>query len=493
MPENRINLINDIYSPEDISQKIEQPNKNKKFRIIFHLLIFISAIGIFFFTTNIVFSSNNSLITNMGKMSFWKGVSKLVIGKEEILKGEISDRINILILGMGGANHEGAYLTDTIILASLKPSTNQIALLSIPRDLYVPIPDYGWKKINAANAFGMMESDKQGGELSKKVVENILGLKVHYWIRTDFKIFRDIIDELGGIEIEVAKSFTDYQFPGYNFTFRTVSFAKGKQIMSGQKALEFARSRHGNNEEDSDFARAIRQQKILFAIKEKIKQENLFSKPNKIWSFYNILEKNISTNLDIMQGIKLAKIASSINKNNIITRVIKNGDNGLLKSEININGAYILTTKEKGFKQLSNLAKDIFKQEIPEKQIVFGQKPSKNSLITDSSMPTNLEEPINKKTKIIILNGTLVNNLAFKASEKIDEKNFEILKIGNAPTRNYKETIIYKTSDNLASAGTLAKIFNGDVIENKRPTNLEIISINNNADFLIILGQNSND
>ncbi len=115
----------------------------------------------------------------------------MAIGNDKPLKGELSDRINVLILGMGGAQHEGPYLTDSIILASIKPSSHQIALLSIPRDLYVPIPKYGWQRINFANALGVARS-KDGGELSSEVVSDVLNVPVHYWVRADFRNFQRI-------------------------------------------------------------------------------------------------------------------------------------------------------------------------------------------------------------------------------------------------------------------------------------------------------------
>lgn len=479
MSENRINLINGVYSPPRPPLKPSKPRRSrKKTRFIVRVLILILAV-IILFSTNIIFS-HNSLITNLGRLSFWEGVARLMVGKDKILKGELSDRINILILGMGGAEHEGPYLTDTIILAGLKPSTSQLGLLSIPRDLYVPVPGHGWQKINAANSLGMIKSN-DGGKLTSKVVEKILDLDVHYWVRIDFNIFKEIIDELGGIEIDVEKSFTDYQFPGPEFSYRAVSFEAGKQIMDGEKALQFARSRHGNNYEGSDFARARRQQKILFAIKYKIEQENLLSQPTKIWRLYNIFKNNISTNIDLSQGVKLAKLISEVNENNIITKVIEQGENGPLKAEISINGAYILRPKTGNFKDLAAIAREILKQPPVHEQIVFGQRAS-------GLAEQNLHQtPINPK--IIILNGTYITGLARQTSEELKNNDFDVIKIGNAPVRNYKKTIIYQTSEH-ANQLELEKLQNILIAEinNEFSQELKNIALNNGADFLIILG-----
>jgi len=358
MHDKRINLIDRVYTPscrdEDyIARNVKRKKFWRNFRILFFLLIFLSI----FFSQVVV--SQNSFLSNFGKLSFWEGVVKMAINKDKTLEGESSDRINVLILGMGGAQHEGPYLTDSIILASLKPSTHQIALLSIPRDLYVPISGYGWQRINFANALGVARS-KDGGELVSKVVSDILDLPVHYWARADFKIFKELIKELGGIEVDVDKSFVDYQFPGFNYQSRTVSFEAGLQIMDGDRALQFVRSRHGGNGENSDFARSKRQQKVLTAIANKTLDQNILDHPQRILRFYNILQNNISSNLDVGQIIKIARLASYASFKDIITKVIEIGPEGLLEQIIMDNGAYVLRTKTGNFKELAELAENIF-------------------------------------------------------------------------------------------------------------------------------------
>ena len=358
MHDRRINLIDRVYTPPRseeayTNRKIKRKKIWRNFKILFFLLIFLSI-----FLSQVVVSQN-SFLGNLGKLSFWEGVVKMAISGDKPIKGELSDRINVLILGMGGVQHEGPYLTDSIILASIKPSTHQIALLSIPRDLYVPIPKYGWQRINFANALGVARS-KDGGELSSEVVSDVLNVPVHYWVRADFRIFKELVDELGGIEIEVDNSFVDYQFPGLNYQPRTVSFDAGQQTMDGDRALQFVRSRHGGNGENSDFARSKRQQKVLIAIANKVLDQNILARPQRILSFYNILQDNISSNLDITQIIKMARLASYTPLENIITEVIETGPQGLLEQTIMDNGAYVLKTKTGNFKELSKLAKNIF-------------------------------------------------------------------------------------------------------------------------------------
>lgn len=474
MSKQKINLMNGIPLPKVVIERLNIKKQNRT-RWIFRVLFFFLAL-IIFFSTNIIFSQN-SLITNFGRLSFWKGVAHLMTGKDKILKGELLDRVNILILGMGGAQHEGPYLTDTIILASLKPSTNQIGLLSIPRDLYVPIPDYGWRKINSANALGVAKS-KDGGLLTSKVVSNVFDIPIHYWIRVDFNLFKEMINELGGIEIEVERSFIDNQFPGINFSYRVINFEKGWQTMNGERALQFARSRHGTNGENSDFARAKRQQKILYAIKEKFEKENILSQPRKIWSFYNSLNDNLSTNLDLSQGIKLAKLIANVNYENIITRVIEAEPNGPLKSEITLQGAFILKPKDGNFKELAKIAENILNPSSD--WTFFGQQ----------IIGSTKKEELDKTTKLIILNGTYLTDLAKQTKEKLTKQGFQVLQIGNTLNRDYKKNIIYQISsyEKNIEKQELQKILDAE-INQELNEGLKLLFKNSEADFLIILGE----
>ena len=479
MPE-KINLIDGISPPKVVIDrpKIKKPNRN---RWIFRSLIFFLAL-IIFFSTNVIFSQN-SLVTNLGRLSFWEGVARLMVGKDKILKGELLDRTNILILGMGGAQHEGPYLTDTIILASIKPSTKQIGLLSIPRDLYVPIPNYGWRKINSANALGVAES-KDGGLLTSKVVSNVFNVPIHYWVRADFNLFKELIDELGGIEIEVEKGFVDNQFPGVNFTYRIISFKKGLQTMDGQKALEFARSRHGTNGENSDFARAKRQQKILYAIKEKFEKENIISQPRKIWGFYNALKDNLSTNLDLSQSIRLAKLIAEVNYEDIFTKVIETSPNGPLKSEITLQGAFILKTKDGNFKELAKIAEDLLDKSKTTNSSLFGQKAI--GLVEEETLLGEL----NQTTKLVVLNGTYITGLAKEIKDELIKQDFEVIQIGNALNRNYKKNIIYQISsiEKQEEKEKLQKILDGEIYQELNEE-LKLLFKDSKADFLIILGK----
>ena len=173
-------------------------------------------------------------------------------------EGFKSDRINLLLIGIGGDTHpgEGKDLADALMVVSLKPSTRQVALVSLPRDLYLKMDTFGEHRLNAAHALG-------GPAYQMQIVSKVTGEPVHAYARIDFRAFEKVIDTLGGIDIHVYRPFYDQLFKD--------GFASGRQHMNGQRALRYARYRYvENSPEGNDFGRELRQQQVLEAIKEKI-------------------------------------------------------------------------------------------------------------------------------------------------------------------------------------------------------------------------------
>ncbi len=455
MREYRINLIDGIKPQEGI--EISRSEKAKKrIPIFFRIGIFILVIVLFYLSQTIFLEE--SVLTQLGRLSFWEGVARFIFQQDKILKGELTDRINFLILGMGGAEHEGPYLTDTIILASIKPSQKTAALISIPRDLYVFSEDFGWQKINALNALGMTK--KSDGLLTcKKTVEKIFEIPIHYWLRIDFKGLKEIVDSLSGLEIYVERSFTDYSYPVPGFKYQTISFEKGLQVFNGERVLQFVRSRHGTNGEDSDFARMKRQQKVILALKEKFEEQEILSAPAKIFNLCDIYIQNVTTNLELSEIIKLGKLLRGIPQENIITRSFEIGPSGELVSEIISNGAYVLKPKTGDFREMANLVKNIFNQ----KAELSKQSPA----------------------KVIVLNGTFISGLA-KGRADLLAQDFEVVEIGNAQERNIKKTIIYDLTK--GAKGKELKILS-EKLKAEIGTEIPNYFQNKNVDFVVVLGE----
>lgn len=446
-----------------------------KFMVYFLVVL---GLAILVFSEQIIFS-NESLMDYRGF-----GFIYSLIGKSnKPLLGEENNRINILLLGQGGVKHEGPFLTDTIILASFEPKTKRVAFLSIPRDLVVPIPGYGWRKINSANAFGEVQKPGSGPDLAKEIISKTLDISIPYYIRVDFDAFQKAVDDVGGIKIYVENSFTDPLYPGENFEYKTISFEKGWQIMDGARALEFVRSRHGGNGEGSDFGRSRRQQQVLLALKEKATSLNFLINPKNISNILENVGEHVKTNLGVWEIIRLAKLGKDIDQSKVTNQVLEASAEGPLK-EITSGGAYVLTPKAGNFTELQEIARNIFN---------LGQKEKTK------------EESKKEEARIEIQNGTSGEGLAYNTSMMLRAMGYEVVKISNAKTQDYEKTVIYDLSQG-KKPNTL------EILKEKFDTNVspdipawlssssgatEVRLPNDSqkksepADFLIILGKNS--
>lgn len=426
-----------------------------------------------------------------GQISIFSTFRRLVTSDEKDLVGEGDDRINFLLLGNGGAGHAGPELTDTIIFASFRPSTNEIGMLSIPRDLVVPIPGYGYRKINHINAYGEMENEGQGPEWAAEQIGELLDQEIHYTVKVDFDGFEDLIDAIGGVNVYVENSFTDYSYPTDNYLYQTVSFEQGWQEMDGDSALKYSRSRKGTNGEGSDFARAKRQQVILMAVKDKMLSPAVLLNPGKLNKIINTFQENVQTNLSFWEIMKLSKYAPDIDTNNISHYVLDSSASSPLYAS-NINGAYVLLPKKDDWSEVRSIADNIFSQG------------------TFDSVAQEDQEPAAAvgSVRVEIQNGTSVTGLAFRTSQLLAGSGIDVVKIGNADSRGYDTTIIYdltegEKDDELAvlknfleadvALTTTGWVFADEVVP--RELNLSSPDEDENnedaVDFLVILGENT--
>jgi len=231
------------------------------------------------------------------------------------LKGEGDGRINILLLGIGGPGHDGPDLTDTIMVASIDPVNNKVALLSIPRDLWVKIPNNGYQKINAAYPDGKMESkaktlagkEQDGLNLLDQTLEPVIGIPIHYHAVVDFPAFKDMVDALGGVNVNVTEQLYDPSIAWENNNSAIIA-KPGLQVMHGQQALLYARSR----ETSSDFARGQRQRQLLVAIKDKALSLGTFSNPIKVSNLLSSLGNNVYTDFSVNDMSRLYQIMKNV-------------------------------------------------------------------------------------------------------------------------------------------------------------------------------------
>ncbi|MCR4280298.1 MAG: LCP family protein [Candidatus Komeilibacteria bacterium] len=395
------------------------------------------------------------------RLNLWQQISGFMATENQT--DPIKDRINILLLGMGGSGHDGPYLTDTIIIVSLKFSTRQMSLVSVPRDMIVKYSDGYYPKINEVYTLGIRQELDMPGSLAAKVIGDNFGITIDYYAVVDFSGFAEIVDAVNGVEIEVERAFTDYQYPTIDYKYQIVSFDKGLQQMDGQQALKYVRSRHGNNGEGSDFARSRRQQKLLFAIKEKILDGGTLLNPYRLNKLYSLFTEYVETNIGLKDSIRIYDHFKEVQPADIIRRGLDDGPDGLLTAGITEAGAYILQPLN-GFQSLQIMMANIFTE----------------AAIAD------------EEASIEIQNGTNTAGLAYNVSQQLKTKGLEVTNFKNAATRDFQRSIIYDLS-----AGTkpitlalLQEMTSQALITTSLPPHLAgDYTPENTPDFILILGQ----
>ena len=289
-------------------------------------------------------------------------VDKIFVGEKQSLYGKITDliasqtgnkligekdgQINVLLLGIGGPGHDGPYLSDTIIVAQIKPKENKATLTSIPRDYLVNTKELGQRKINAvfSEKYEDTKDWDQAGEAIIDVVEKISGLDIPYFAVIDFQGFIKTIDVLGGVDVTIDRTFTDYTFPDNNEGYLpAVTFKQGDEHMDGKRALIFARSRHAAGEEGTDFARGVRQQKIIQATKAKVVSLNIVADAGKINEMFGIVGDHFHTNFTPGEMIHLYSLTKDYGHDGIASLSLDPETGLICPKTLESNGAFVLT------------------------------------------------------------------------------------------------------------------------------------------------------
>jgi len=265
-----------------------------------------------------------------------------------------SDRTNLLVMGYGGGAHDGAYLTDSILIISVLPQSHHTSLISVPRDLWVQYPPSSgnYSKLNAVYELASNNNNnpQAGGDAANQKVSLVTGMQVNYWLTIDFTGFKKVIDSIGGIDVNVPDSFNAC-YPknddaSIDPSWIKVQFDKGMQHMNGDTAITYARAREplevcgqGTSEnlaELSDFGRSARQQIIIKAVLAKTKQISTWS---HLYDAMGALQQTIHTNMSFAD---LSAFALKMDLTDPkAARIGLSNQNVLEDSQL--NGQYILT------------------------------------------------------------------------------------------------------------------------------------------------------
>jgi polyisoprenyl-teichoic acid--peptidoglycan teichoic acid transferase len=292
--------------------------------------------------------------------------------------------------------------------------TKQAAMISIPRDTYVKIDKYGSAKINAAHAYGELYKYPGGGPaLASNTVSKVLDIPIHYYIRVDFSGLKDIVNAVGGVDINVEKDLYDPYYPADDgLGGKALYVKKGMQHMNGDLALRYARSR----ETTSDFDRAKRQQQVLIAVKEKVMSTGTFLNPQKISDIATSLGNHLKTDISINELPRAITLFKGVDTSKIKNRVFDNSPEGLLEDDSSSGAGYILIPRAGmyNFKELAAVAKNIFND---------------NSIATENA-------------KISVQNGTIKAGLASRVADTLKLSKYNIIDVSTADTNTYSQTKI---------------------------------------------------
>lgn len=221
-------------------------------------------------------------------------------------------RVNLLVMGIDQRGSQGGYWrTDTMIIVSVDPKVPSVGMISIPRDLWVPIWGYDIEnRINTAHYYGDARGYPGGGPaLARDTVAYNLGIPIHHYIRLNFTAFEKLIDEIGGVDVFVEKTINDPLYPDEGVGYDPFYLPAGQQHLDGRTALKYARSRHGTG----DFDRATRQQQVILAARDQVVRLNQL--PHLIANgpeILNTLGDSVRTDLNFDQAVQLAQIVNDI-------------------------------------------------------------------------------------------------------------------------------------------------------------------------------------
>lgn len=345
-----------------------------------------------------------------------------------------SGRVTVLLMGLDfrdWSSGEGPSRTDTMMLLTLDPLNNTAGMLSIPRDLWVSIPGFENGRINTAYFLGESYQMPGGGPgLAVKTVEQLLGVEINYYAQVDFGAFIRFVDELGGVKVDVPKKIKIDPIVG-----APIKLKEGRQNLNGELALAYARAR---NSFGGDLDRAIRQQQVIFGIRERLLEpEDLTALIAKAPVLYSEIAAGVQTNMTLEELIKLALLAQKVHEENIESRSIS--------------------------------AQEIIFAESPDEQSVLIPLPEKIRELRDEvflvstgtlgplTPGTSQERMIAEGSEIVLLNGSLVEGVASSTQTQLQSQGANVVNISNGEYTDHTRIVDY--TGNPHTVQYLAEIF----------------------------------
>ncbi len=330
------------------------------------------------------------------------------------------EAINILLMGTDARPEDtDAARTDTLILLTLNPQTRTAGMLSLPRDLYVPIHRQGYEaKINMAYVIGEDERYPGGGaQLTMDTVSDFVQQPIDYYVRLNFHGFIELVDLIGGIDVLVPHEIHDEEYPTEDYGYETFHLDAGLQHLDGETALKFARTRNIDN----DYGRAKRQQQVIRAVVDKVLAVDMIpTLLPKLPTIFYTMRSSVDTNIPMTKQIELAQLLRSVAPREIRQEVLDNRYGEETYSEY---GEWILRA-------------DPQKKEAILKRFFADPGPT----------PVGSDTTDLRWVRVEILNGTNQPGIAAKARDLLEARGWQITTIDDADRKNYSQTLLINYS-----------------------------------------------
>jgi len=346
-------------------------------------------------------------------------------------------RITVLVLGIDERQVEfGPWRTDTMILLTVEPNTNTAGMVSIPRDLWVEIPNYGYyERINTAHFLGDLDQYPGGGgpALAMETVQYNLGIPVNYYLSVNFNAFVNGIDQIGCIPIDVPQTIDDPLYPDGAYGYDPFRIEEGEHCLDGNNLLKYARTRATPG---GDFDRAQRQQQVIYAMRDHVLSTEQFpSLVAQSPELYRTVEDGVNTNLSLGQMVELSRIATNVPDENICSAVL--------------SGEFTDP------------------QRIEDSDVLIPNKTAIRSLMSDVFTGTGRCASIDPETRaqvedeaatIGVLNGTDRDGLATEAANVLRAVDVDVDFVGNARQFAAEDTYIYNYNEKDVTARYVARL-----------------------------------
>ena len=460
------NLFGDRIAPnEENEPQKNKPKKKNFFRRHIKLTIFLVILlgiggAVYFYGDRLV-----SKLTG-GKSGLVDLVKTVVSEKVTPLKMDAKGRTNIAIFGTSGydmtgseghAVHDGAQLTDSLMIMSVDQNAKNAVTMSLPRDLKVGREACYTGKINEvfACASNNGKNEEAGATAVMKELSKISGMEMHYYVHVNWGSLVQIVNALGGITVTVDDDINDYYYTGIKMK------AGVPTVLDGEKALGLARARHGSV--GGDFTRGENQQKVLVAIKNKIAEKGM-DIPAMI-NLVNVLGDNLRTNVNIEEIKTAAKVFSNFNPANIASAPLT----GLSGGDLVRNASFPVGGLDISFV-------------IPSAGV---QNYTKIQQYLESKIADYSDSPAT--SRILVLNGTNESGIAANEKLELEKAGFRVTGTGNAPKSDYTEKVLVYSLGNKEQTKQKLETYYGISIKsaNELPEGID----KTNYDFVVIVGK----